>query len=115
MNFFTACGRKFDALLDWLCSHRRYRLIAVSALTGGWVYLDSARNQICWVQSQLVDAGTPLEISASDAQTMLNTESGLGWEKVTPDDRTWYSDLNQLVAVAKSELAKRGADINEVA
>jgi len=115
MNFFTAFRRKLDAMLSWLCSYRRYRLIAVSALTGGWMYLDAARNQICWVQSPLVDAGTPLEISVRDAQTMLNPESGLGWDKVTPDDRTWYSDVDQLVAVAKSELAKRGASINEVA
>lgn len=114
MNFFTARIARFNEALDWLCSHRRYRLIAVNVLTGGWIYLDSAAKQIYWVQSPLMDAGTQLAISESDVQVMLNSESGLGWDKFTPIGLTWYSDIDQLIAVAKSELVKRGACITKV-
>ena len=115
MKFIVSVYQHCIGMIEWLGRHRRYRLIAVSAITGGWMYVDSVAHQICWVQSQLVNAGTPLEISEGDAQTMLNPESVLGWERIDPGDRVWYSDINQLIAAAKSELAKRGADATEVA
>lgn len=100
-----------NTFINWITSHRRYKLVAVNPVTCGWIFQDTSVGQYCLVQSPQADPVSPLEMNDTEVEALLYSEC-LGW--VPLDNNLFCRDLDALVKRANEQLVYHGATIRPI-